>query len=103
MKSVVVDSGFLIGLFDETDPLHARCRGFLRDYRGRFLTTEHIARFTLKKAGPVYKGATTTPLAECNFKDVPGVMTVRLEVTKGEWINDKWRATRVVPPRRAAT
>ena len=42
MKSVVVDSGFLIGLFDETDPLHGRCRGFLRDYRGQFLTTEAV-------------------------------------------------------------
>lgn len=42
MKSVVVDSGFLIGLFDETDPLHGRCRTFLRDYRGRFLTTEAV-------------------------------------------------------------
>ncbi|MBI3938777.1 MAG: PIN domain-containing protein [Betaproteobacteria bacterium] len=42
MRNVVVDSGFLIGLFDETDPLHARCREFLRDYRGRFLTTEAV-------------------------------------------------------------
>ena len=42
MKNVVVDSGFLIGLFDETDPLHKRCRGFLKDYRGRFLTTEAV-------------------------------------------------------------
>lgn len=42
MKSVVVDSGFLIGLFDETDPLHPRCREFLQDYRGRFLTTEAV-------------------------------------------------------------
>lgn len=42
MKSVVVDSGFLIGLLDETDPLHGRCRSFLRDYRGRFLTTEAV-------------------------------------------------------------
>ena len=42
MRSVVVDSGFLIGLFDETDPLHGRCREFLRDYRGRFLTTEAV-------------------------------------------------------------
>jgi predicted nucleic acid-binding protein len=42
VKSVVVDSGFLIGLFDETDPLHPRCRDFLRDYRGRFLTTEAV-------------------------------------------------------------
>lgn len=42
MTNVVVDSGFLIALFDETDPLHARCRAFLRDYRGRFLTTEAV-------------------------------------------------------------
>ena len=47
MKSVVVDSGFLIGLFDEKDPLHARCREFLRDYRGRFLTTEAVLTETL--------------------------------------------------------
>jgi hypothetical protein len=81
--------------FTPTCPSGA-CNARLRVEYGRFLATEHIARFTLKKAGPVYKGATTTPLAECNFKDVPGVMTVRLEVTKGEWINNKWRAARVV-------
>lgn len=32
----------MIGLFDERDPLHARCRSFLRDYRGGFLTTEAV-------------------------------------------------------------
>lgn len=42
MRNVVVDSGFFIGLFDETDALHARCRAFLKDYRGRFLTTEAV-------------------------------------------------------------
>lgn len=42
MRSVVVDSGFLIALFDETDPLHERCREILRDYRGRFLSTEAV-------------------------------------------------------------
>jgi hypothetical protein len=42
VRSVVVDSGFFIGLFDESDPLHLRCRAFLRDYRGRFLTTEAV-------------------------------------------------------------
>ena len=47
MKSVVVDSGFFIGLFDETDPLHVRCREFLRDFRGRFLTTEAVITETL--------------------------------------------------------
>jgi predicted nucleic acid-binding protein len=47
VRSVVVDSGFLIGLFDESDALHARCRAFLRDYRGRFLTTEAVLTETL--------------------------------------------------------
>lgn len=47
MRSVVVDSGFLIGLFDESGALHARCRAFLRDYRGRFLTTEAVLTETL--------------------------------------------------------
>jgi hypothetical protein len=47
VRSVVVDSGFLIGLFDESDALHMRCRAFLRDYRGRFLTTEAVLTETL--------------------------------------------------------
>lgn len=47
MRSVIVDSGFLIGLFDDRDPLHQRCREFLRDYRGRFLTTEAVLAETL--------------------------------------------------------
>lgn len=42
MRSVIADSGFLIGLFDERDPLHLRCREFLRGYRGRILTTEAV-------------------------------------------------------------
>jgi hypothetical protein len=42
VRNVAVDSGFLIGLFDETDPLHKRCREFLRNYRGRFITTEAV-------------------------------------------------------------
>ena len=47
MRSVVVDSRFLIGLFDESAALHPRCRAFLRDYRGRFLTTEAVITETL--------------------------------------------------------
>lgn len=52
MKSVVVDSGYLIGLFDETDPLHPRCRAFLEDYRGRFLTTEAVLTEALALLSP---------------------------------------------------
>jgi predicted nucleic acid-binding protein len=40
VRNVVVDSGFLAALFDESDAAHARCRAFLRDYHGRFLTTQ---------------------------------------------------------------
>jgi predicted nucleic acid-binding protein len=47
VKNVNVDSGFLIGLFDETDPLHSRCRDFLKNYRGRFLTTEAVITETM--------------------------------------------------------
>lgn len=47
MRSVIVDSGFLVALFDEQDPLHLRCREFLRDFRGRFLTTESVFAETL--------------------------------------------------------
>jgi predicted nucleic acid-binding protein len=53
VRSVVVDSGFLIGLFDETDALHDRCRDFLRDYRGRFLTTEAVVTEALALLSPV--------------------------------------------------
>ena len=52
MRSVVVDSGFLIGLFDETDGLHPRCRAFLKDYRGRFLTTEAVLTEALALLSP---------------------------------------------------
>jgi uncharacterized protein len=52
VRSVIVDSGFLIALFDERDPLHLRCRAFLRDYRGRFLTTESVLTETLALLSP---------------------------------------------------
>jgi hypothetical protein len=42
VRSTVVDAGFLVGLFDEEDSLHRPCREFLRDYRGRFVTTEAV-------------------------------------------------------------
>lgn len=52
MRSVVVDSGFLIALFDERDRLHRRCRGFLQGYRGRFLTTEAVLTETMALLSP---------------------------------------------------
>jgi len=52
VKSAVVDAGFLIGLFDESDPLHRRCRAFLRAYHGRFLTTQAALAQTLALLSP---------------------------------------------------
>jgi len=52
VRNVVVDSGFLIGLFDETDALHPRCRAFLKDYRGRFFTTEAVLTESLALLSP---------------------------------------------------
>lgn len=64
------------------------------DYSGASLDS-HTARLVLKKAGKVYKGSTMTPIVECNLADVPVKLNVTLEVTKGAWMNGKWRATKV--------
>lgn len=56
MRSVIVDAGFLVGLFDETDSLHRRCREFLRDYRGSFLTTEAVLTEALALLSVVQQG-----------------------------------------------
>ena len=64
VKSVVVDSGFLIGLFDETDALHKRCREFLTEYRGRFLTTEAVLTEALAMLSAVQQSRCLEWLAE---------------------------------------
>lgn len=71
------------------------CKTKLRIEYGQLFSVEHVARITLKKAGAVYKGSATVPLLECNFKDVRGTLSVTVSVTKGQWLDGKWRATRV--------
>src|SRR5262245_34286988 len=39
VRSVLADSGLFIGLFDAADKHHARCRDFVRAFRGKLLTT----------------------------------------------------------------
>ncbi len=71
------------------------CRVRLRyDYRGASFDS-HTVRVGLARSGAVYHGTTRTPLVECNFKDVHGTMTVRLQVKGGAWIDGRWHATRV--------
>jgi len=47
VRSLIVDAGFLVGLFDESDRLHRRCRAFLRAYDGRLLSTQAALAQTL--------------------------------------------------------
>jgi uncharacterized protein len=42
VEQVLADSGLLIGLFDRRDKHHARCAAFLREFRGRLLTTWQV-------------------------------------------------------------
>lgn len=39
MTVLLVDTGPLVALADRRDAAHGRCTGFLKDYRGRLLTT----------------------------------------------------------------
>jgi hypothetical protein len=63
-------------------------------YRGASFDN-HVVRMTLKRSASAYAGASQTPLVECNFRDVRGTMTVRLNVTAGAWIDGRRRATRL--------
>jgi uncharacterized protein len=42
LDQVLADSGLFIGLFDAADKHHLRCTAFLKDYRGRILTTWQV-------------------------------------------------------------
>jgi hypothetical protein len=53
-------------------------------------------RTTLKRNGAVYHGKGTARLTMCESTyQAKGSITVRLHVTKGAWIDNSWRATRV--------
>lgn len=39
MRSILIDAGPLIALFDRSDQYHARAIAFLKDYRGQLYTT----------------------------------------------------------------
>jgi len=49
----------------------------------------------LARHGAVYSGTHAARLAQCRLKAVPGRLQVRLTVTKGSWLDDVWRVTRV--------
>lgn len=90
MRSVVVDSRFLIGLFDETDPLHARCRGFLKEYRGRFLTTEAVLTEALALLSPAQQLRCLDWLADASQAGLLGVDREPLDFRAVEKLSRKY-------------
>jgi hypothetical protein len=74
-------------------------------YRGAF--DRHTLSLRLARSGAVYKGSATAKFLECNYRDVPGPVTITVRVTKGAWVGGVWRATRIrgsyVHTTRAAT
>ena len=39
---VLLDTGFLVALYDANDALHAASRQWLRQFRGQFITVDHV-------------------------------------------------------------
>lgn len=52
MRSVLLDTGALVALLDKSEKNHERCVSFLKDFRGRFLTTEPVMTEALYLLGP---------------------------------------------------
>lgn len=49
----------------------------------------------LKRSGAVFKKSQTAKIVQCFYKPVYGPLNVRVRVTKGAWIGNVWRATKI--------
>lgn len=52
MRSILLDTGALVALLDKSEKNHQRCLSFLKDFRGRLLTTEPVLTEALYLLGP---------------------------------------------------
>lgn len=52
MRSALLDTGALVALLDKSEKNHERCVNFLKDFRGRLLTTEPVLTEALYLLGP---------------------------------------------------
>jgi hypothetical protein len=50
---------------------------------------------TLKRSGALYRKNQRATLVQCFYKPVGGPLSVSVKVTKGAWVGDVWRATRI--------
>ena len=86
MTLLLVDTGPLVALADQRDAAHARCTQFLKDYRGRLLTTWAVLTEFSHLAPTV---ASTLPLYRWIERGGLEVMTLGKDelITAIDWIN----------------
>lgn len=54
MADLLLDTGPLVALLDRSERNHERCVSFLRDFRGRLITTEPVLTEVVHLLGPSY-------------------------------------------------
>lgn len=86
MTVLLVDTGPLVALADKRDKAHARCTQFLKDYRGRLLTTWAVLTEFSHLAPTV---ASTLPLYRWIERGGLEIMPLGKEelITAIDWIN----------------
>mgnify|MGYP001606585541 CR=1 FL=1 len=59
MHSDLLDTGALVALLDKSEKNHERCVMFLKEFQGKFLTTEPVLTETVYLLGPSVKAQKT--------------------------------------------
>jgi len=55
MRSLLFDTGVFVALLDKSEKNHERCVAFLKEFKGKFFTTEPVLTETLYLLGPSIK------------------------------------------------
>ena len=55
MRNVLLDTGAFVALLDKSERNHGRCVMFLKNFKGKFLTTEPVLTETIYLLGPSVK------------------------------------------------
>jgi uncharacterized protein len=55
MRKLLLDTGPLVAMLDRSEKNHERCVSFLREFRGRLITTEPVITETVYLLGPSFR------------------------------------------------
>jgi len=59
LRNVILDTGAFVALLDKSEKNHNKCVNFLREFTGRFLTTEPVLTETIYLLGPSIRAQKT--------------------------------------------